>query len=117
MRAFGAYEKILPQLRDRTDVVAIGAFGPKTFRRLLLFRGAGQNAFFDASEPTALAFLALPLIPGQVRFKIVVMFHGLMFVFCHSNGLLFGAATVQLLHTEIGGKDSKQRPFMAIPSY
>jgi hypothetical protein len=45
------------------------------------------------------------------------MFHGLIFVFCHSNGLLFGAATAQLQHADFGGKDTKDRPFMAILSY
>ena len=51
------------------------------------------------------------------RFKIVVMFHGLIFVFCHSNGLLFGAATAQLHHADFARKDTKERPFMAILSY
>ena len=98
MRAFRANKNIFPQLRNGTDVIAVGALRPKTFRCFLLFRGTRQNAFFDASEPTALALLTLSLISRQVGFKIVVMFHGLLFA-------------------DFGGKDTKERPFMAILSY
>src|SRR6185312_649760 len=37
--AFGTYEKIFPEFGYRTDIVAVGAFGPETFGGLLLFRG------------------------------------------------------------------------------
>jgi hypothetical protein len=117
VRALGANEDVFPQFRNGTDIVAVGALRPKPLRRFLLLCRAGENTFFDASEPTALAFLTLSFIAGQIRFKIVVMFHGLIFVFCHSNGLLFGAATARLHPANFGGKDTKDRPFMVILSY
>jgi hypothetical protein len=78
--AFGAYEYVLPEFRYRTDIVTVGTFGPESFGGFFFFSRAGQDAFFDASEPTALAFLALSFIAGQIRFKIVFVLHLWSFV-------------------------------------
>jgi hypothetical protein len=73
--AFGADEQAFPQFRDRTYIIAIRAFCPKPFRSFFFFSRAGQDAFFDALEPTGLAFLGLSIVPRQVRFKIIFLLH------------------------------------------
>src|SRR5581483_12076844 len=87
MVTFRAYEDILPQFRDGADIVTIGTFGPKTFRRLLFLCRAGQDAFFNAPEPTALTFFTLSFVTGEIRFKIVVVLHywSLFRIVCHGN--------------------------------
>jgi hypothetical protein len=73
--AFRAYEEVFPQFGDGAYIVAIRALGPEALGSFLFFGCACQNAFFDAPEPTALAFFTLSFIPCQVCFK-VFLFHG-----------------------------------------
>ena len=60
----------LPEVSNRTDIIALRTFGPQAFRSFLFFGGGSSDAFFQSLKPAGLGLFSLAFFSSQVRVKI-----------------------------------------------